>query len=164
MLNFLKQSDAYYIYKYLNNQSISNTYPILFPYTIEDANSYVEQEIRGRSDGSRYAFSIIMDGQFIGVSALYDVNRAINTAKIYYWIAVEFWGKGAATKAVKELVNYAKMELKLTQLETGVLKKNIVSRRVLEKNGFIVENTLVNNGKYHGKFLGETFVEMKMNL
>ena len=164
MLNSLNKLDIDYIQEYLNDEIMSKTYPVICPFTKDDATSYVEQEIKGWAAGCRYPFSIIINNKFVGVCALYDVNRTDRTSKIYYWVAVEFWGLGIATKAVKQLLKYARIELELTQLTTGVLERNIGSKRVLEKNGFYVEKILVNEGKYHGKFLGEKFLEMKLNL
>ena len=152
------------IYESLNNEKIVDTYPVSMPYTKEDANLYVDWQILGRRNGCRFAFAITAYNQFLGVCALYDVNQSTSKAKVYYWIAVEFWNQGIATKAINELINYSKEKLKITHLKSGVLERNLASRRVLEKNGFSVKNTLKNEGKYHEKFIGETFVEMELDL
>ncbi|MDO5970515.1 GNAT family N-acetyltransferase [Flavivirga aquimarina] len=152
------------IYKYLNHEKISHTYPISLPYTHRDAQNYVEHEIRCRQYGTRFSFAIQFKYRFAGVCALYDIDKSLGEAKLYYWVAVEFWNRGIATKALKKLMLFAKNELKIKSLRTGVLKRNIASRRVLEKNGFTLQNTLVNITEYHAKFIGEQFLEMEVNL
>ncbi len=153
-----------YIYKYLNNPQLLDTYPITYPYTEEDSARYISQEVRGKKNNSRHAFAIMLREEFVGISALYDVNQFKKQAKLYYWVAVEFWNRGIGTKALQRLMDFAKKELKITELRTGVLKRNIGSVKVLEKNGFVVERTLINQTEYHSKFTGEQFLEMKATI
>ena len=152
------------IYKYLNHEKISETYPVSLPYSLEDAQSYVEREISCRKRGTRFSFAIMVKNQFVGICALYDMSQSMRKAKIYYWIAVEYWNKGIASKALEKLIRFAKIELHIAQLKTGVLERNAASRRVLEKNGFFVESILINEDAYHEKFMGEKVMEMKMFL
>lgn len=153
-----------YIYNYLNDEELVNTYPVSFPYSLEDAAAYIEQELNGWQHRTRSAFAIYIAEEFVGIAALYEVNLFRKTAKLYYWVAKPFWNLGIATKALKKLMCYAKNELQLEELKTGVLERNIGSVKVLEKNEFELENTLVNHTDYHAKFIGETFLEMKTSL
>ena len=155
--------DVYHILEMqrcLNNAQLADTYPVVLPYTMEDASLYVEQEIQGRAAGDRYAFAIMAHQTFVGICALYDVNRENNRAGLYYWVAVPFWNKGLATQAISGLINLAKAELGITTFMSGVLERNYASRRVLEKNGFLLEKSLINEEEYHERFLGEVFFEM----
>lgn len=54
--------------------------------------------------------------------------------EITYWLGREFWGKGIASQAVKLFLE----QQKLRPLYGRVAKDNLGSRRVLEKNGFVV--------------------------
>ncbi len=160
----LETGHSSFIYKHLNHKKIANTYPISLPYTLKDAQLYVAHEIRSRQRETGYAFAIALDNQFVGVCALYDVNKLVGEAKLYYWVAVAFWNRGIATHALKKLMVFAKNELKISCLKTGVLERNMASRRVLEKNGFILEDTLKNITEYHAKFIGEQILEIKVDL
>jgi RimJ/RimL family protein N-acetyltransferase/GNAT superfamily N-acetyltransferase len=51
-----------------------------------------------------------------------------------YWLGREYWGKGIATAALKELSSL----IKIRPLYARVSTNNIASRRVLEKCGFVV--------------------------
>ena len=163
LLHYVESFHVVEIQKYLNDEKIVDTYPVSLPYTAEDASLYVEQEIQGRTAGRRYAFAIEVHEAFLGICALYNVDQENKSAELYYWTAVPFWGKGIATLAVRHLVNYAEVELGVTSLMTGVLKRNYASQRVLEKNGFCIVHSLTNQGEYHERFLGETIVEMTNN-
>ena len=53
---------------------------------------------------------------------------------IGYWIGKEYWGKGIATKALAEFLDYVKMR----PLWAHVAKHNVASLRVLQKCGFVI--------------------------
>ncbi|KZM43510.1 hypothetical protein OA92_07295 [Marinomonas sp. SBI22] len=163
-LEVLDQNHIPFIYKGLNNEKLATSYPIKLPYTHMDATSYVDREMFGRSAETRYSFAILKENNFVGICAIYDVNKTKGFSNLYYWVETQYWNLGIASIAVNKLLKFAKNELNLTHIESGVLKRNHASYRVLEKNGFIVENSFINKGKYHRKFLGEIFLEMKLNL
>jgi RimJ/RimL family protein N-acetyltransferase len=54
--------------------------------------------------------------------------------EVGYWLGKEYWGKGIATRALKEFLEMVKTR----PLMAHVAKRNIASRRVLEKCGFAV--------------------------
>jgi len=150
-----------YIYEHLNNEELAETYPIELPYTLHNARLYVKCQIDDRNSGEKYSFAIQRKREFVGVCSLYDIHEPKGEAKVYYWIGPIFWNQGIATRALKKLMRYARIELSIEKLKTGVLERNKASRKVLEKNGFYVESVLVNENKYHQKFIGERFLEMR---
>lgn len=163
-LKHLEVSDAKEIHYYLNNERIAMTYPISLPYTYENVLTYIRQEEKGRLEGERFSFTVKFDKKFVGICALYNVDNARQTAKLYYWIAPDFWNKGIATASLKQLREFAKEYLNLTMLRTGVLDSNKASIKVLVKNRFVIERTFINNDEYHHKFKGKRIIEMKSKL
>ena len=139
------------IFKHLGNDAVLATYPETSP-----------NAIKGRLNGTRFAFAIKANKTFAGICALCDIDQTIRKAALYYWVAVEFWNQGIATKALKKLIAFGKEELGIQQFKTGVLERNVASVRVLEKNGFTVKEIITNNTTYHPKFKGERFLEMKL--
>ncbi|MDX2192912.1 MAG: GNAT family N-acetyltransferase [Gemmatimonadales bacterium] len=80
------------------------------------------------------------EGEFagcIGVHPQADVWR--RTAKLGYWVARPFWGRGLATAAVRERCRTAYDDFDLERLEASVFSSNPASMRVLEKAGFTRE-------------------------
>lgn len=148
------------IHKHLNNDKLVETYPVTLPYSKEDANLYVENEIIKRKTCIRYAFAIQFNNQFAGVCALYIVDKNKLEAGLYYWVVVDFWNKGIASLAVEQIIDYAHKTLQLKKIITGVLKRNQASIRVLEKNGFITMGIAYNPYSYHNKFANEEVLEM----
>ncbi len=51
-----------------------------------------------------------------------------------YWLAQEFWGRGYATRAVSMMLDAMEKKPVFAQIRHG----NIASKRVLQKNGFVV--------------------------
>ncbi len=152
------------IHKYLNNEKLAETYPIDLPYTKENVLTYIEREIQQKGKGIRFAFAIQFNNQFAGICALYNVDKNKREAGIYYWVAVQYWNKGLASRTLKRIISYAKNELGLKKLRTGVLKRNIASIKVLEKNGFIKAGNAKDPTSYHNKFSGEEVLEMLLKL
>jgi RimJ/RimL family protein N-acetyltransferase len=62
------------------------------------------------------------------------------TAEIGYFIAEEYWGKGAATEAIKQMVSYVQKEFDIVRIYAEVFEFNRASMKALEKNGFYLES------------------------
>lgn len=56
--------------------------------------------------------------------------------RVGYWIGKEFWRRGIASAAVAELLGLVKSR----PLFAEVANHNLASKRVLEKNGFVLHN------------------------
>ncbi len=72
-------------------------------------------------------------------------------ASVVYRFSKDYWNKGFATEAVKEVTRFGFDDLLLHRIEATVLPENTGSIRVLFKNGYIKEGLLK---KYH---LGNEF-------
>jgi ribosomal-protein-alanine N-acetyltransferase len=57
-------------------------------------------------------------------------------AEIGYWVAEDYWGKGIATAALREMTDYGFANRNFRKLCAPVLAPNIASMRVLEKCGY----------------------------
>lgn len=75
--------------------------------------------------------TVLYDGKVAGHIACYRLGDEYD---IGYWYGREFWGKGIATEALAQLLNLVTRR----PLKAFVSKTNPGSRRVLEKNGFVV--------------------------
>ncbi|WKZ35965.1 MAG: GNAT family N-acetyltransferase [Anaerolineales bacterium] len=56
--------------------------------------------------------------------------------RVGYWIGREFWRRGIASAAVIEFLE----QVKIRPLYAEVVNHNVASKRVLEKNGFIIHD------------------------
>jgi ribosomal-protein-alanine N-acetyltransferase len=75
----------------------------------------------------------------IGNIKLGPINYVHKNAQISYFIGEkELWGKGYATRVVKEIIKIAKKK-GLKKLKASLYEMNIASQKVLEKNNFKLE-------------------------
>jgi uncharacterized protein (DUF952 family)/RimJ/RimL family protein N-acetyltransferase len=63
-------------------------------------------------------------------------------ADVGLWIGLPYHGKGYGTLAVRWLVDYGFIRLKLEKIEASIYSGNWASRRIFERNGFILEGTI----------------------
>ena len=91
------------------------------------------------ADETTYARTIEVDGDVAGhvVAFLRDGREPV---EVGYWIAQSHWGRGIATAALAALLE----EETRRPLIAGVVVHNTASRRVLEKCGFRLTETLTN--------------------
>ena len=102
------------------------------PYTEADADWWLGMvaENEGKEGVWR---AIVVDGQIVGsisVEKMADEQR--NVGSIGYMILTPFWSQGIGTEAVRQICGIAFRELALERIT-----------RVLEKNGFRLEETKV---------------------
>jgi len=84
-----------------------------------------------------FFFAILDGGAIAGSLSIDDVVRGpVQLANLGYWVDAARHGRGLATRAVAEAVEFAFGEGGLHRLEAGTLPDNVASQRVLERNGF----------------------------
>jgi [ribosomal protein S5]-alanine N-acetyltransferase len=90
-----------------------------------------------RVGNDQWRWAIVDEGRIVGVISLGDVLReSLQLANVGYFVSQEYNGRGLATQAVGDVVQFAFGDAGLHRLEAGTLPDNHASQRVLEKNGF----------------------------
>ena len=112
-----------------------------YPYTEADADWWLGMvaENEGKEGVWR---AIVVDGLIVGsisVERMADENRAAGS--MGYMILTPFWSRGIGTEAVRQICTIAFRELALERIVGEVFPENLASARVLEKNGFRLEET-----------------------
>ena len=107
-----------------------------------------------------WRWAIIDGGRIAGMIAVADVIRgAVQLANVGYWVDRAHNGRGLATAAVADVIEFAFGEAGLHRLEAGTLVDNHASQRVLEKNGFerygLARKLLKINGEWRDHVLFE---------
>jgi RimJ/RimL family protein N-acetyltransferase len=100
----------------------------IFP--ARDRESFDAHWRRILADDSVIKKTIVVDGQVAGNIGCWaqDGRRFVG-----YWVGKDFWGKGLATRALREFVG----EIETRPLHAWVASSNVGSIRVLEKCGFV---------------------------
>jgi ribosomal-protein-alanine N-acetyltransferase len=89
-----------------------------------------------------YAFLIMRssDGALVGGLTLANIRRGVAQAgSLGYWTGLPFVRQGYMTAAVRAVIPFAFMSLRLHRLEAACIPTNTGSIRLLEKTGFVRE-------------------------
>lgn len=101
-------------------------------------------------------YGIFDENLHIGNIVLKDLNSHHKRGEISYVVGnKEYWGKGVGYFAVSSIIKVAKKEFKLKKLFAGLAEENIGSRKVLEKNRFVLEGKRFQHLFYNGKFYNQ---------
>ena len=128
------KDDAERLVLLANNRNVSKylalTFP--FPYTKKDSQWWIETGCKLNNAINRV---VEYNGEFVGgVGITPQKGWKIHIAEIGYWLGEEYWGKGIAVEALKQMTNLANSTKKYQKLFAPVLGPNKASMRVLEKN------------------------------
>lgn len=131
--------DATDLVRHANNHRVARNLRDGFPhpYTLQDAKNWLEMVVDNRND---MILAIEVEGEAaggIGIHHMKDVYRF--NGEIGYWLSENHWGKGIMTDAVGAMVAHAFTRTRWLRLFATIFENNQRSRRVLEKNGFVLE-------------------------
>ncbi len=155
--------DAGSVQRYASDERLAATCNVPHPYPSNGGQQFAERSVRAREQRQRFPHAIICDGQFVGVIGINLPDFANLTAEVDYWLAVSFWSRGIMTQAVGLVAGVAFQELNFRYLFSGCWAENPASCRVLEKNGFREIESVINDGHFGQKFLGQTIRRFRLS-
>ncbi|WP_340003026.1 GNAT family N-acetyltransferase [Oceanobacillus sp. FSL K6-0127] len=144
LLRLFNESDVPEVTRLCNNYNLyKNTLYLPYPYSIEDALSWIENHLENFNDNKLYEFAITdnVTGKLYGAIALTN-NQRFENGEIAYWVGEEYWGYGYATEASKAILEFAFIEKQYHKLFARCFASNIASSRVIEKLGMKKEGVL----------------------
>lgn len=114
-----------------------------YPYTEADADWWLGMV--AENDGKEGIWrSIWADSELVGsISVERNSDEQRNVGSIGYMILTPFWTQGIGTEAVRQICGIVFQELAFDRIIGQVFPENVASVRVLEKNGFRLEETIV---------------------
>ena len=88
-------------------------------------------------------FRLLADGKVaLGTADVKKGDVYCKDAEIGYFLLTDKWSNGIMTKAVNEICSIAFDKLDIIRITGLVYKPNMASRRVLEKNDFVLEGIM----------------------
>lgn len=107
-------------------------------FTAEWQENHVRQCVDDAAAGRNIRFVIeSSDGEIRGRVNINNIVRgAFWSADLGYWIDASRTGRGLATRAVAQVLDHARSELRLHRMQAATLRHNEGSQRVLAANGF----------------------------
>jgi len=108
----------------------------------EDTKSFIEMTKKQFASNNGFQAGIWYKGNLAGVIGFHGMNGANRSTSIGYWLGERYQGSGVMTKSCKALIEYAFRELKLNRVEIRCAEKNLRSRAIPERLGFINEGMI----------------------
>ncbi len=108
-------------------------------YTKSGMKKYLKMDYKDTMNGTEFRYYLTMKGsdKIIGTVCIGSIAYgSVKSGTLSYKIDKDYQGKGLATEAVKEVINFAFNILKLHRINAEVMPRNAKSLRIMEKLGF----------------------------
>lgn len=138
--------------RHANNANVARHLRERFPqpYTWRAAEEWI-----ALSDGQSPALNLaitVEDRLIGGIGLMAGTDSCRASAEVGYWLGEDFWGRGIATCALKQILSYGFQTLpELNRVFAFVDEGHVPSMRVLEKNGFRREGHLLGSSLKRGE-------------
>lgn len=137
------EEDAWFWFQVRNQASTRQFNPVLDTELEALKQQILETRFELSEKKKTHRFFVkVNEKEFAGVLSLKDINWETGVCELGYLFAEKFHGQGIATKAVGILVDKAFTEGNLRKIKATTAISNIASKRVLEKNRFLLEGIL----------------------
>ena len=107
-----------------------------------------------------WAMSLKDHRELIGTIGFWKITKEHHRAEIGYLLHPDHWRKGLVQEAMKEVLKYGFVTMKLHSVEANVNPKNAASVAFLEKNGFVREAYYRENYYFNGVFFDSAIYSM----
>lgn len=155
ILRPLIPGDASAIKKAASVREIADTtISIPHPYPDGEAERYISKKIAGFAAGHSVTFAIEPKGKnlFSGIIEIRDIEQEHSQGELSFWLAVEAWGQGYMSEALKPILRFGFVDLYLNRICAYHMVRNPASGKVLQKNGFVQEGLLHQRVRKWGVF------------
>lgn len=114
-------------------------------YTHMDKVLYLKKQFNEIDFFENYLWTITLkeENKIVGIISLRGIDKYENKAYLNYFLLKEFRKKGYMNEAIKLVISFSFEKLKLHKIKANVVENNIASRKTLEKLGFKLEGTLI---------------------
>ena len=110
--------------------------------SIGDTKSFIQATKKQFESNNGFQAGIWYKGNMAGVIGYHGMNWANRSTSIGYWLSERYQRNGVMTKACKAFVNHAFSELNLNRVEIRCAEKNLSSRAIHERLGFVKEGII----------------------
>ena len=119
--------------------------------TVAYLTGALEEYVRGEAVPT----VLVLGEAVIGTAGLYAIQKDGSSARIGYWLAADYEGRGLMVRAVRVLVRFGFEVLALRRLDVLCAKSNARSARVAEHLGMVLTGRLPDEITLAGARAGE---------
>jgi [ribosomal protein S5]-alanine N-acetyltransferase len=135
-------ADADELFQVFSDEETTHHVPREIHETKADTLNHLEKLIKGINENKSFVWSVVdkAENRVIGtVNLHFKLDRVASVGSV---IHREYWGKGIATEALKEVIRFGFDIMKLIRIEGKCESRNIASEKMLKKLGMTYEGTL----------------------
>lgn len=152
----VEHADALALLVQKNTEYLSQYLPALSGLSsTEAARTHLLAAVEQASNGEIFEWHIFVDETLCGAIRLRDIDEGDRKAKIGYFIARKFSGRGIVTSAVRVVLAHCFVQLKFNRIELRCAAGNEASKRVAERLGFVHEGVLRQDEYLNGVFVDQ---------
>jgi ribosomal-protein-alanine N-acetyltransferase len=147
--------DAKRFYEILSSQNF--IYFPVKPKSIEEEKKFLRMNSDKRKRKAEFNFSIIYNTKHVGAIGIRIDQFRSFIGEIGYFIDENFWGKGIASHALKQIEKFILSDLSLHRIEIRMAKQNKASQKIAIKSGYkkegILKQSLLVENKWYDCYL-----------
>lgn len=123
--------------------------------TIEDAKKFIIKINKGieNNEWIYWAITTKDSNKLIGTICLWNFSTEKDIAELGFELIPQFQGKGIMQETLMRIIEYGLENLNLKKINAYTNQQNIPSRKLLERNNFILEKTFEEKHSITGESL-----------
>lgn len=128
--------DAVAVQRLAGAREIADTaISIPHPYSLQAAKAWIAGQAFSFQQGASLHLAIELQGrgQLVGAIELVNIDPEPAQAELRFWVGKPWWGKGYATEAAREIIDYGFESLGLNRIYAHFLLRNPRSRQLLRR-------------------------------
>jgi len=149
ILRPVQAKDADLLFPLIYHSPVTDTLMWDGPDSLEEYRHGMSRRSFQTAHGEDHMMTIVVEDDFhaadpipVGSADMRPEDDQKLRADIGLWIGIPFHGKGYGSLVVRWLVDYGFTRLGLEKIEASIYTGNTASRRIFEKNGFLLEGTI----------------------
>ncbi len=157
ILRRMTSKDAETLFKFWSDNEVTKYMNMNSFVNIEQASYMINflNNLFKNKEGIRWGIIRKKDNTLIGTCGFNTWVKRSSRGEIGYELGQEYWGKGYATEALKEVIRFGFEETLLNRVDAYVVPEATRSIRVLEKLDFSKEGTLREYGYWNNRYWSE---------
>jgi RimJ/RimL family protein N-acetyltransferase len=142
-LRSLRGSDAPALFALHGDPTVMRYWSTTAWLSIDDAYEHLRHAASVQADGAYpWAIASTDSDELIGSVSLFNISQTHRRGELGYSLASTHWGQGLAGEAIRLALAYVFDVLELERVEADTDPRNLGSRRLLERLGFVLEGTM----------------------
>jgi [ribosomal protein S5]-alanine N-acetyltransferase len=154
VLRKITKDDASNMFSYLSDSEVMKYYGLEPFKTINEALDEISwyQSLEKNHTGLRWGITLKENGIIIGSCGFHNFVSQHFRTEIGFELSRDYWGKGIAGEALKAIIAYGFQHFGFQRIEALIEPPNLLSQRLVEKQGFMKEGLLRKYEYTRGKF------------